>query len=1061
MKSILLIGFGLLTWGWLHAQPVLHGRVLDANSRIPLVGATVSTDGVQRTVTDTQGYFRFALASGAKLLTVHALGYADAELRIASPGDTLHVLLHPLHHQLQEVVVSTGIQQLPMERSIGSFSHITADQLHQQVSTDVLSRLEIVGNGYLVDRNNLHAGRAIVRGISTLNGPTDPLVVLDNFPYEGDINNINPADVESITVLKDAAAASIWGARAANGVIVITTKRGQLGQPIRVNFNANTAIGLKPDLFTQPRISSSDYIDVERMLFSQGFYNSRLNHAEQLAVSPVVELLVKRRAAETAGDQATQDAIDAQIDALRPIDVRHDFDRYLYSTAVNQQYALTLQGGSDRLAWNTLAGYDANRNQSAAQYNRLNLKTTMTYRAFQNLSVAAGLQYTRSQNIAGRPAYGEITNMVSLFPYTQLADMNGTPLAIYKQYRQPFTELVAQQGRLLDWTYVPLEDYRYRDQRNGLSDVLATAGATYTPLAGVTLQANYQYEQQLQQGRVLNGPETFFARDLINYHSRILPDGTLSRPIPTGGVLDRNENQLNVHQFRLQGQYNQAWGNHRIDALLGGEARHSRTTGHSYRTYGYDDNVLTFGQVDYTNQYPIYSTGRLVYIPNNQSVTDQTTRFLSGFANAAYQYRGLYTLSGSLRRDASNLFGLNTNDQWNAFWSVGGAWELSKEAFYHSDAIPYIRLRATYGASGNIDPAMVAVNTLSYYGTLNQFTGTPYARIVNFANPDLRWETTRMINAGLDFATRNKRISGSLEYYTKRSIDLFGSSEIDYTAGAGTTITKNVSSLKGTGIDLNVQTLNLTGRLAWSTILNLSWAANHIIANKYVDRGAVIVQLLHPTSGSHGLPGRAANAVYAYHWAGLSPEDGRPLGYLNGAVSDDYAALTSFDAPMSNLKYMGSGTPTWFGNLTNTLSYGPVMLTATLGFRLGYYFRRSTISYENLFNYGRNQHGDFALRWQKPGDELRTHVPAMTYPADFAREELYTGSEILVEKGDHVRLANIQASYRFSHRFTAFANAGNLGLLWVGNRLGIDPDTAVQGSFPAPAVYSIGIRSQF
>lgn len=1061
MKSTLLIFFGLLACGWLHAQPAVQGRVLSADSREPLAGSTVSTDGVQRTVSDAQGHFVLTIPPSTKLFTVHHLGHTIAELRAGSLGDTLTILLSPLHHYLQEAVVSTGIQRLPMERSTGSFSHITADQLQQQVSTDVLSRLEILGNGYLVDRNNLNSGRAIVRGISTLNGPTDPLVVLDNFPYEGDIGNINPNDVESITVLKDAAAASIWGARAANGVIVITTRRAKLGQPLRVGFQANTSLGLKPDLFAQPRISSADYIDVERMLFSQGYYNSRLNNAEQLAVSPVVELLVKRRAAETAGDMTTQAAIDAQIDALRDFDVRQDFDRYLYSTAVNQQYALTLQGGSDRLAWHTLAGYDANRNQSAGRYSRLNLKTALTYQALENLSVQTGLQFTRSGSVAGRPAYGEITNRTTLFPYTRFADDRGIPLAIYKSYRQPFIDQVAQEGRLLDWRYVPLEDYRYRDQRNVLSDVLATAAATFTPLPGLALQADYQYEQQLRRGHTRNGVETFFARDLINYHSRLLPDGSLARPVPVGGILDRNESQLETHQLRAQVQYNRAWGDHRLDALLGGEARHARADGHSYRTYGYDDDVITFGQVDYTAQYPIYSTGRPVFIPNNQSVTDQTTRFLSGFANAAYHYRGRYTLSGSLRRDASNLFGLRTNDQWNAFWSVGGAWELSKEAFYRADAIPYLRLRATYGASGNIDPAMVAVNTLSYFGSLNQFTGTRYARIANFANPDLRWETTRMVNAGADFASRNQRISGSVEYYAKRSIDLFGTSDIDYTAGAGATITKNVSSLKGTGMDLNLQTRNLTGRFSWNTVLNLSWAANRVIRNNFPDRGAVIVQLLHPTSGSHGLPGRAANAVYAYPWAGLSAEDGRPLGYLNGEISDDYAALTSFDAPMSNLKYIGSGTPTWFGNLANTLAYGPAALTVTLSAKLGYFFRRSSINYENLFNYGLNQHGDFAKRWQQPGDERRTDVPSMVYPADYARESLYLGSEALVERGDHLRLANVQLTYTFRNNTTVFANGSNLGLLWVANRLGMDPETAVWEALPTPAVYSFGIRTSF
>ncbi len=1056
MNKILPLLCGLLVCTSLHAQRLVQGYVLDATTKQPLTGATISTDGVQRATTDERGYFQLAGPHTAAHLAVRHVGYAQQELAIVS--DTLHILLVPRHHQLQEVTVSTGIQRLPMERSTGSFAHITADQLQQQVSTDVISRLELLGNSYQLDRSMNSEGRPLVRGINTLSGPTDPLIVLDNFPYEGSLDNINPNDVESITILKDAAAASIWGARAANGVIVITTKQGQLGQPLQVGFQANATVAEKPNLYVHPLISPSDYIDVERMLFERGYFNSAINSIQKTAVSPVVELMILR---DAATDDAGRAAIDAQVDALRSVDVRRDFDRYIYQPSLNQQYALDIRGGSQQLAWSTLVGYDRNRDQLDARQSRLNLKATATYQPVNRLTLHNSIQYTRSTSVVGKPGYGAITNAVTLYPYARFADDAGNPIPLIKNYRKSYIDQVMAEGRLLDWRYVPLEDYLYVDNQTGLSDFLATAGATFNVLPGISLQANYQYEQQSQGNENLRKEESFFARDLINNFTEIAADGSLIRPVPLGGIIDRSESRLDVHQIRLQGQLTKSWWEHRVDALLGGEARHTHSAGHNYRTYGYDEDILTFGQVDYTRQYRRYSNGQPGYIPNSQTVTDRTTRFLSWFANGAYTFRGRYTLSGSARKDASNLFGLRTNDQWNAFWSVGAAWEVSKESFYQSNVLPYLRLRATYGATGNIDPSMVAVTTLRYLGGLSLQTQTPYALIDNYANPELRWETTRMLNAGLDFASADRRITGSVEYYDKRSYDLFGSSPADYTTGVGPTLTKNVANLRGWGFDANIQSQNLVGKIQWQTLLNLSYANNKVVENNYLARATSLISGNLPTRGATSVPGKAANAIFAYRWAGLSPEDGRPLGYVDGEVSDDYNLLASTDTPLDDLRYFGSATPTWFGNLTNTLQYGRVSVIATVSFRLGYHFRRRSIHYGDFFDRGRNQHGDFAKRWQQPGDEQWTNVPSMVYPAVSRRETFYLGSEALVEKGDQLRLSNIQLSYAFDHRITGFANATNLGLLWAANRAGLDPDVAPSDAMPTPAQYSLGIRAKF
>lgn len=1049
--------------GIVSAQNILRGTVLSQESKQPLQGATVVSLGTTDTVsTGVQGRFAIPISNNTVSLTVRFMGYHEHTQTLRYPfPDTLLIALIPSDNVLQEVSVATGFQEVPRERATGSFSHIGESLLQQQVSTDILSRLEAVANGYMVDRNNNASGRALIRGVGTFSGPTDPLIVVDNFPYEGNMDNINPHDVENITILKDAAAASIWGARAANGVIVITTKKGKLNQPLQVNFNANATVGGKPDLYYVRQMTSSDFIDVETMLFDAGYYNGQINNVNKPPLTPVVELLIRRQAADTDG----QASIDQQISTLRGIDVRDDFLQYLYRPSLNQQYALTLLGGSDKLAWNALAGYDHNQDNLDASFKRLNLKLGNTYRPFKNLQLSASLQYTQNNTANGRPAYGEITYFGALYPYAQLADEQG-PLPITKNYRATFIDETAETGRLLDWSYTPLDDYRRQNSTTTLQDILLNTGINYSFSEGINLDLKYQYERQDSKGQNLRGLETFYTRDLINYYTQIDEVGNIVRPVPIGDILDRSNETIEAHQARIQANVNRSFGLHSINALAGGEVRHAGTNRDSYRIYGYDDAVLTFGQVDYTRQYPNFVNGVLSLIPNSQNLADITTRFASFFANGAYEYDRRYTLSFSARRDASNLFGLNTNDQWNAFWSMGVSWELSNEKFYKFDKLPYLRLRATYGESGNIDPSMVATTTITYNAGVAFGTATPWASFRNYYNPDLQWETARMLNIGIDFRTVGQRITGSIEYYQKKSIDLFGSAEIDYTGGIGSSITKNVGTMIGKGFDAEISTRNLVGKFSWHTNLNLSHYTNEVVENIILNRVSSIVSGSYGTRANTSIEGRPVNAIFAYRWGGLSEDAGNPLGYLDGELSTNYSQLTGNARTVDDLVYIGSATPTWFGNFGNNFSYGHFNLQVALSFRLGYYFRRPSINYSNLYNNYQNQHSDIALRWRQPGDELTTNVPSMVYPTTTARNAFYTGSEILVERGDQVRFQYVNLSYDFGRlaptRFSilqAFVYMTNLGLIWKANESGIDPDFYRSGIIPNPTTYSFGIRA--
>ncbi|MEJ7780660.1 MAG: carboxypeptidase-like regulatory domain-containing protein [Daejeonella sp.] len=401
MKRILLFCFMLLAVLTTRAQYKFSGKVIAEVTGAALPGATVRFKNTTvATITGNDGLFYLEAAQRAAILEVSFVGYTSQQVTLTLPlTENLVIVLKTLENVLEEVTVSTGYQDLPKERTTGSFEVIDKRLFNEQASTTVLGRLEAVANGLIVDRVTNAAGRIMIRGLSTIRGPKEPLIVLDNFPYEGSLDNINPNDVENITILKDATAASIWGTRAGNGVIVITTKKGRLNQPLTIDFNSNVTVQDKPNLDYSPQMASSDFIDVEQFLFSKGYYTSQISSPSRPVLSPVVELLIRR----ASGNAATQAQIDAEINSLRDIDVRNDFDRYLYTQGINQQYALGVRGGSNTMSWNMSAGYDRNSSVLSADYSRLNIRLQNTARLVKALELNTSLYYTLSGNTNGKP----------------------------------------------------------------------------------------------------------------------------------------------------------------------------------------------------------------------------------------------------------------------------------------------------------------------------------------------------------------------------------------------------------------------------------------------------------------------------------------------------------------------------------------------------------------------------------------------------------------------------------------------------------------------------------
>lgn len=1067
MKKLILFIIGMvcaLTSIYAQSTSVhtISGIILSAKDGNPLVGATVKVkNSAEGTVTDAEGKFNIQLTALPDTLVVSRIGFHEEQIVIeAAAENPIIIKLEPSNTQLQEVTVSTGYQQIPKERATGSFDFIDNKLLNRSVSTDILSRLQGISSGLLFDShigNNLGIG---IRGLSTILANSQPLIILNNFEYDGDISNINPNDVESITILKDAAAASIWGARSGNGVIVITTKSGQYNSAPRVSFNSNVTITGKPDLFYMPTMSSSDYIGVEEYLFNQGYYDGTLSDPNFPPASPVVEILNNQQNGNISASEAA-----SQINALKNHDVRNDFSKYFYRTSVNQQHAINLSGGGANQRYYVSAGYDNDLNNLVGnQYKRTSVNANNTYSLIHHkLEVTTGILFTQTYTKNDGLSPLQITSGGgSLYPYAELADSKGNALPI-AQYRQGYLDTVGE-GQLLDWNYRPLDEIRLADNNTTGTDYQVNLGITYKLTSYLSITGKYQYGKGQTDHQVYHSQQTYYTRNLINLFTEFTPNGTVY-PVPLGSILDMNSSSYTSQNGRLQLNYNKTWkGKNQLSAIVGTEIKDLTTNENSYRLYGYDKAHATSIPVDFANFYPTFINGNSQLIPNTQGLASLTDRYFSYYMNASYDYDNRYTVSISGRRDASNLFGVKTNQKWVPLWSTGFSWDISKEQFYHWGWLPYLRARATYGYNGNIDNSVAALLTAKIEG-YNNF-GQLQSFVINPPNPELRWERTSTFNAGLDFATAKNRISGSIEYFRKRGIDLIGSASLPPSTGLISFI-GNTADMRGNGLDLTVNTKNIDKIFQWNTTFLFSIAKNKITDYKAQLPG--ISSYILPSSGFNPRVGGPVNALYSYKWAGLD-DAGNPQGYLNGKLSEDYASIiNSSDA--SDMVYNGSSVPVMFGSLRNTFSWRQLSFSFMITYKWGYYFRRPSINYYNLFTGSSPGSRDFDKRWQKPGDEKHTDVPAMIYPADPNRDQFYQYSSTTIENGNNIRLQDVQLSYnvnrdqfkKFPFRnIQVYVYASNLALLWKANKAALDPDYASSlYSYPPAKSLSAGVKIDF
>lgn len=1020
----------------------VKGHVIDS-SGAPIAGASIQVKGDKKkgTNSDANGYFELNGVDENATLVISGINIETYEVKLNGRKDLTTIMIRPKTKAMNEVtIVSTGYQEIPKERVTGSFTVIDNKTLNEQVGTNILNRLDGVSSGVLFEKNksnnrpNSNLNIAI-RGLSTINGPLDPLIVLDGFIYEGNIDNINPNDVENITILKDAAATSIWGARAGNGVIVITTKKGKFNQKLQIGFNANTIFTQKPDLYSIPQISPAEYIDFEQFLFNQGFFDSRIG-VGWIGLTPAVQVFSDaRRGLINSSDSATL------INQLKSTDSRDQYLKYFYTAPITQQYAVNLRGGSNNNAFTLSFGYDNAKGQLYDDLKKLNVRVENIYRPVKNLDVSIGAYYTNSQSKSGRRnAYNSILINGRQVPYLRFADDAGNSLSVPTVFNDSYTDTVGG-GQLLNWKYYPLEDYKYNKTALTTKELFTTVGLKYTIKPYLNIEGRYQYQNQTTEDETIRELQSFGTRNIINLFTQLNGSNGTVYNVPIGGIRTLNFGQVNSHTFRGQLNFNQTWGSHEIAALTGAEIREAKTKANNSILYGYNDDPRSSRNVNFATFYPTFVTGDFEQIEGDFSSNELTYRFVSTYMNASYTYDRKYVLTASARRDGSNIFGLNTNDKWKPLWSLGAGWNISNENFYKSTLIPTLKLRLTYGFNGNVDLARSAVAVGRFFSNA-PITNYPFARIQILNNPELRWEKTRMLNIGVDFSVSKGILNGSIEYYHKRGSDLYGEGPIDYTATGRNIMIFNVAGMKGNGVDVILNSKIVDRLFKWNSNLLFNYNSNKT-TDYYTNSINPLALKIGAGRTISPVVGKPLYAVSAFRWAGLDSA-GNPQGFVKGVKSINYSDIFL----NGDIVYIGSTSPTFFGSFINSFSWKNVTISMNIAYKLNYYFQKPSISYSSLIAVGAG-HSDYALRWQNPGDELRTNVPSFQYPSDESRDNFYLNSELNVLKGDHIRLQYVNVVYTIGNQkkkkfpfkdIQLYINASNLGILWRANNQKLDPD---------------------
>lgn len=1062
----------------------VNGKVVDSLTGNPLPGASVMIKGKKQfTRAGADGSFQLQNVEEDAILTISYIGYATRELKAAKELGVVRMGVAIAKLKEVEVTINTGYQRIKPEQSTGAVSQISTKEYESRVSTDFLDGLVNRLPGLMINNDVTFTSTAPgstgantrplfnIRGISTMSANQSPLIVVDGYPTELTMDMIDPNEIKSVTILKDAASATVYGVRASNGVIIIERKQAKPGA---AQFSYRTTLGLKPEenysrYRWDPNASAinASYLRERQTLnitpatwaglFTPGVGNIQRSIPFYIQSQLAAGIISPAQAESSFADLANYDNLN-------------DYSRIFQRTAITQTHTLNVSGGVPAALYYITANYtDKSNNAILNGNNRFLLTGRTTLKLAKRLSLELTTEY-QEQRMNGAPVPG-VTEVAG---YERYEDASGNPSAIISQsYAPVYNSYIMSQG-LLDQNYYPLVDaYAVSDKTRTVNNK-SIANFTYDIGKGFNLLFGGVYESSNSEIRHLAGQGSSEVNAWVNNYT-VTAGGTFKRNVPDGAFLRQQNTSSTGYTARTQLNYNKKIGDHSFNAIAGGEIRSIVNKGNLASYFGYNDQSLLQQPVDYASIINGVATVRGTLVTSNPlgsldnffNQTYSEDRYVSAFSNVVYSYKDTYSLSGSIRIDQSNLFGSDPRYKYKPLWSLGGAWNIHKEDFMSNvNWLHQLKLRGAFGFNGNVAklslPQVIAQaqNNASNTPTLTSLV------LVSNANSGLRWEQTENFNLGMDFSIF-KNITGSFDYYTKKTTDVMGNSTIDPTLGASSALI-NYATIKNNGLEFSL-------KADWISTKNFNWNTGLVVAkngSKVLDvnrTGRYDPQALDVLGYVSGYP---VGAMFSYNTIGLNNEGHPIIVDKNGIQSVVSTSTTSNPvvAAMSNkdsglVQYSGTSIPTINAGLSNRVDVGNFYFFAMINYYGGFKVRvPRPLPSDNRPLAGANNY------WRSAGDELKTDIPNLVDLTSANPLWAYIYNQNYVVHGDYMTLGDLTVSYRLNNlnfikkagfkNFEIKAQASNLYSVGF-NRYNFSMATGSYAKAYVTPTYTLGLFTNF
>lgn len=1004
----------------------LHGRVVDSLNT-PLQYATVNllaavgSNIIQQVKTDKSGKFYFKNAPADSRIEVRMVGYVT----VLRPGKTEvgDIILYKELRQLEELIV-VGYQSRKASEVTGSVQALTGEKLRSGVSTpNVLSMLKGKASGLYITESVGESGakgQGVMRGQSSLvtatNNYLGPLIVVDGIitNYQSLQDAVSPADIEDLTILRDAASTAIYGSRAAQGVIVITTKRGQIDKST-IETRVQTGI-IQPVRAIRFMNTSEliNFMDTDMTRYWQQTASIR-------EIYPEVKDFIRERRTYSDTDR----------------NLNFNWEDAVYSKGNFINNEIGIRSGSKKTKFYTGIGwFKENGVLFKNSFDRKNIRLNIDHEISKKLNARLNVSSTLDKTIRRN----DVPDLFTIQPFMVPFDNNGNildSLTVQKSFNYGPVMTSNTQNLLAESKFDNTHETTLHNHLGSLS-------LRYEILPSLTLQNSNAITLMNTSKNSYLDPRSFFGKygglpDLFDASTPVLPNGSLELG-ETKFIDFLTSTTINFRKL-----YNNS---HTVTALIGQEWGKRTTEMMDVNMYNLLPGERNMGAAQSFGS-PLYLAYNFPYTPKG-SVQERAT--FSVFGQADYNYKGLYMVSGSMRTDATTNFG--REKRYGTFYSFSGGWLISKESFFKDiPQINMLRLRASYGTSGR-DLGDGYLNQTFYsrdsrYETMNNIG----ARITQLANPNISWETLYNTNVGIDVGVLNNRINLTADLYHKRSDGLL--QQVNLPSAQGSLMQyQNIGEIVNKGLELTVNTHNVKSEnFDWHTNFNFSYNKNSI-TRIYQD------SLLDSYSRMYyRKKGDDINSIKAIRFAGINPETGDTQHY-NAGLNGEQIIIDGLGqvGNSKNWQNIGSATPRFFGGIINTFRYKNYALSFDWWFQVGNYTQMSLIrdfQFSSGPRSGRNNlvFAENQRVWQGSGHK-DANYPDVFSLSDNAWPSVDHRSSRIWGNASHARLRNMRLTFSLPQtiaqilkmsRGDIFLSGDNLYVLKHKDFVGVDPEGAVLG----------------